>query len=211
MRRLRLPSLSSMALLAILLTACGDDLPCPIPPGWAPASGEESIQFTFENQSCITICALWISPTSCDDWGLDVLPGNLDPGQSATFTLPPGRYDIDVEDCTQAEFIFSRQNITEEDTFTISSDEADNAAECETTLTVVNSSDRPICYMWIAADYSESFGRNWLADEQIPAGSSRAFIVPAGQYDLKAEDCDFGYMLTEMEVDVEGDFTWVVP
>jgi hypothetical protein len=211
MRKLRLPVLLTLALLAILLPACGDDLPCPIPPDWAPAPDEGSIHFTFENQSCITVCALWVSPTSCDDWGLDMLPGNLHPGQSATFTLPPGRYDIDVEDCTEAEFIFYRQRFIEDDTFTITSDEADSSAECETSITVDNNSDRPICYMWIAAEYSQSFGRNWLADEQIPAGGSRTFIVPEGRYDLKAEDCDFGYMLTEMEVEIEGDFTWVVP
>lgn len=211
MPKLRLPVLLTLTMLAVLLAACGDDLPCPIPPGWSPGPGEESLQFTFENQSCISICGLWISPTSCDDWGLDVLPGNLHPGQSISLALPPGRYDIDIQDCTGAEFISDNHRLTEDDTFVVTSDEADSAAECGTSITVVNNSDRPICHMWIADENSQSFGYNWLADEQIPAGASRTFIVPAGQYDLKAEDCDFGYMLTEMEVDIEDDFTWTVP
>jgi hypothetical protein len=211
MRTLRLPGLLALSFLPFVVAACGDDLPCPIPTGWSPGPNEEAVQFTFENQSCISICGLWVSPTSCDDWGIDVLPGNLHPGQSITLPFPPGRYDIDLEDCTGTEYIFSRQRLTEDYTFAVSGDEADNASECQTSITVVNNSDRPICHMWIADEDSQSFGYNWLADEQIPAGSQRTFIVPASQYDLKAEDCDFGYMLTEMEVEVEGDFTWAVP
>lgn len=211
MRKLRLPYLLIMGLMLLLLAACSDDLPCPVPPGWSPAPDEDSILFTVENQTCISVCGLWISPTSCDDWGIDMLPGNLHPGQSVTFMLPPGRYDIDFQDCTGSEFIFERQRLTDDDTFTVTGGEADSAADCSTSITVVNNSDRSICHMWIADEDSQSFGYNWLADEQIPAGGSRTFIVPEGRYDLKAEDCDFGYMLTEMEVEIEGDFTWVVP
>lgn len=211
MANFRLPTPLTLLLIAATLSACGDSLPCPIPTGWSPGPDEEAIQFTFENQSCISICGLWVTPRSCEDWGIDILPGNLHPGQSFTLPLPPGRYDIDVEDCTGTEFIFDRQRLTEDYTFTVSGDEADSAAQCGTSITVVNNSDRPICHMWIADEDSQSFGYNWLADEQIPAGRWRTFIVPAGQYDLKAEDCDFGYMLTEMEVEIRGDFTWTVP
>jgi hypothetical protein len=211
MPKLRPPLLLTTALMPLLLSACSDDLPCPIPPGWAPGPGEESFQFTLENQSCISICGLWISPTSCNDWGIDMLPGNLHPGQSAAFTLPPGRYDLDLQDCTGTEFISERLRLNEDYVETIISTGVDSSADCGTSITVVNNSDRPICHMWIADEDSQSFGYNWLADEQIPAGGSRTFIVPAGQYDLKAEDCDFGFLGSALEVEVEGDFSWMVP
>ena len=198
---------------ALVLCGCmqGADIACPIPeqkmtdpdPGWVP--------FNVVNESCISFCSLLIAPTGCDDWGLDWIGvDSLPPGEEWPVKLPPGRYDILLEDCTQQQFIWEKIDILEESEFTLSG-EAEYSDACQHSLTVENHTQDPVCYMWIAAPYSESFGANWLGNDSIQPGGTRTFIAPEGTYDLKAESCDFTLLRVELDVHISGDVIWSIP
>ena len=75
---------------------------------------------------------------------------------------------------------------------------------------MVNHTEVPICHLWIAAEHSESFGGNWLGQDQIAPGESDQFFVFPGTYDIKAEDCDFNILRLEMDTEIEDHLEWVV-
>ncbi|MBN2388662.1 MAG: hypothetical protein JXB85_16715 [Anaerolineales bacterium] len=201
-------------LLGLALAAgcgLGPDLPCPIPLE-LNAPGEGRVAFSLQNDSCTTICGLYISPTACDDWGMEWLgDDNVHSGESASVYLPPGRYDAMIEYCTDEAFIIERLRIEEDQTWTLSSEDPADGPPCGTSLAVVNNSPSPICHMWIANQYSERFGNNWLGNEQIASGETRLFVLEPGTYDLKAEACDWTLLRIEVGVPLSGPVTWTVP
>ena len=207
-------------ILILLSIGCGSffgldssaDLPCPIPTEMMGTRGEDFIAFTFDNQSCTTICDLSISPSSCDDYGFNWLRDRTIPsGSQATFYLPPGKYDLWIEDCTEESYIMEKLKLTEDQVASLTEGDEDSAVVCANSLTVINHSDIPICHMWIAAPWSESFGWNWLGTGQIGVGESRTFVVPEGVYDLKAEGCGFEFLKVELDIEIKDSFEWVVP
>lgn len=203
----------SALFLAIFLVSCGagKDLPCPISHEQMDHPDPDWPSFTLQNEACISICSVNIAPGSCDDWGYDWLGSDsLPPGDQLTFHLPPGRYDLLLEDCTQYEYVMEKVDIDNDSYFEITGEEEESSA-CRHWLTVINHSSEPICYMWIAGPHSVSFGANWLGDDSIPAGDERKFIVPEGVYDLKAEGCEFELLNVELDVKISGETLWVVP
>ncbi len=58
-------------------------------------------------------------------------------------------------------------------------------------VTVVNNSPYEVCYVYISPADSDSWGEDWLAeDETIAAGDGRQFMVASGSYDLLTRACD---------------------
>ncbi len=205
-------SLGLMGCSAINPFGASSGLPCPIPTEAMGKPGDDSVSFTFENEFCATICTLNIAPGDCDDWGFDWLGyHNLHSGDSIILEVPPGKYDILIEICTQDYYIWEGLDLTYDNFATFSDPNVETSSSCASSLTVVNQSPAPICYMWIASPTSESFGLNWLADEQIDSGESYTFVVPAGAYDIKAEDCDFNILRLEIDAHISGHQSWSVP
>ena len=58
---------------------------------------------------------------------------------------------------------------------------------------------------------SSSWGTDQLGSSTISAGGSHTFSVPAGSYDLKAEDCSHNVLDTQMGVYISGSTSWSVP
>lgn len=60
-----------------------------------------SATLVVRNESDYTVCYLYVSPTTSDEWGDDWLGEDevLDPGQSRRFTLAAGEYDAIARDC----------------------------------------------------------------------------------------------------------------
>ncbi|MBN1264712.1 MAG: hypothetical protein JXA25_04415 [Anaerolineales bacterium] len=210
--RISAPVVVAFLVVAVGISACGGaDLPCPIPRDKMNDPDPDWVAFTLVNESCTSFCSMSIAPTKCDDWGYDWLgTDSLAPGEQWTIKLPPGRYDLFVEDCTQQVFIWEKINVLEESSFEVTGDENSSAA-CVHSLTVENNASEPICHMWIAGPHSESFGLNWLGEDSIPSGETRTFIVPEGSYDLKAEACDFRLLHVELDVQISGETFWDVP
>lgn len=66
--------------------------------------GHGAVEVT--NNSSITICYLYLSPSEIAEWGEDQLgeENSIPPGASFTiFEIPAGTYDLRAEDCSHAE------------------------------------------------------------------------------------------------------------
>lgn len=92
MRR-RLAILLPLVFLFIAALACGGD-------GGIQPSGGETVTLTVFNESSEAICFVYISPSESDDWGDDVLGDDvIEPGESYTFEVIVGTYDLMAEGC----------------------------------------------------------------------------------------------------------------
>jgi hypothetical protein len=173
--------------------------------------GDDAIAFTFQNNACPTVCSLSISPSPCDNWGFDWLGyNNVHSGEEVTLLVPPGRYDVMVEDCTQAYGITERLNLTSDEVFPWGWAGEAAAGSCTASVTVENRGKDPICHMWIGSPSSESFGLNWLGDDQLESGETFTFFVDPDIYDIKAEGCDWSLLRVETDVPVNGHLVWTV-
>ena len=88
------------------------------------AIGDELAPVTLEliNDSDLTICYLYVSPTVAGSWGPDRLgEGTLDPGATLSVDVPAGFYDLLGEDCDEATVLDeSDVDITTDTTLTYS-------------------------------------------------------------------------------------------
>jgi len=209
-----------LCLMPLLLAGCTalnglgfpSKLPCPIPAEMMSSPGEGSVNLTLVNQSCTTICRVYLSPRPCDDWGSDWLQGGrVRSGEQFSLDTLPGRVDLLLEDCSEAEYIIEDLDLDSDSVWTFSEQGDSGSESCRASVTVENHSAEPICHMWIASPISEQFGNNWLGDAQIPGGGEFTFIVPEGTYDLKAEGCAFEFLRVELDVPIGEHIRWPVP
>jgi hypothetical protein len=78
-------------------------------------------------------------------------------------------------------------------------------------LTLSNHASWDVCYVYITKPEADTWGDDWLAsDEQVEAGGSWSFEVPAGVYDLRAESCDYISMNETYRVNLDQPYTWDV-
>jgi V8-like Glu-specific endopeptidase len=70
------------------------------------------------------------------------------------------------------------------------------------TLKLVNSSDKTICYLYVAPTLAGSWGSDRLGEDLLAPGGSVSFDVPSGHYDLLGRNCDHEDILSEIDVDV---------
>ncbi|HOU15359.1 MAG TPA: hypothetical protein PKZ84_19810 [Anaerolineae bacterium] len=78
-------------------------------------------------------------------------------------------------------------------------------------LEITNQSSRDIWYVFISPSDADDWGDDWLAGDIIPAGESYTIAgIPAGVYDLQAEDENGGVIETLWEVDIAEDSYWTV-
>jgi hypothetical protein len=61
------------------------------------------------NQSNYTVCNVFISPVSADNWGPNVLENRVQPAQTVAFTLPSGAWDFRAESCNGETFWEERE------------------------------------------------------------------------------------------------------
>ncbi len=70
------------------------------------------------------------------------------------------------------------------------------------TLTLVNSSDLKICYLYVAPTLAGSWGSDRLGEDTLDPGGQVSFDIPSGHYDLLGRNCDHEDILSETDVDV---------
>ena len=84
----------------------------PYDDGSTPSGAEAPLDVV--NNSDYTICYLYISPSTSDDWGEDWLwdIGTIEPGFASIFYLPVGEtFDMRTEDC-DGELLDEQYNVT---------------------------------------------------------------------------------------------------
>jgi hypothetical protein len=70
---------------------------------WTIAASTQAV-LVVNNQSSYTVCNIFISPVTADNWGPNVLEERIQPSQSVTFTLPGGDWDFRAESCNGETF-----------------------------------------------------------------------------------------------------------
>ena len=72
-------------------------------------------------------------------------------------------------------------------------------------LTLTNSSNGPVCYVYLSPADATYWGSDQLgATEIIDAGAERVWELASAVYDFRARDCD-GEILDETQIDVTSD------
>ena len=207
-----------LLVLAGLISSCspGDRLLCPeageeIP---APGPGEEYVSFTIQNDICMSVCQLLVSPNRCEymggvDWVED---HPLRFGELITREVPPGKYAVWVELCSEEYRADENINVHSDYTHTII-DEFGRGGKppCGTSLTIINNADDPICRLWMSNTESAYTSWNWVGAEHIQPGESLTLSVRPDTYIIRAEDCDGNRMRTEVDAEVSGHQEWTVP
>ena len=78
-------------------------------------------------------------------------------------------------------------------------------------LNIVNNGTQDICYVYIALSTSGEWGGDWLGSEEtIQPGGSRVFNVPAGEYNIRASNCDELVIQESRNSTLQGDMNWYV-
>lgn len=174
-------------------------------PPLVPASGD----FNVVNDSGQTICYLYISPTTSDEWGDDWLgaTGTIASGESRSFDVPAGEYDLRAEDCDTARVgeVFGVTVTASGYTWSF--------PFVPVTIHMVNASSTPVCYVFISPSSQPTWGGDWLGhSEIIDPGGTRDFAVSPGQdYDMMAAACDQNTIDDQRGIPITTNvYTWTI-
>lgn len=206
-----------MAVLAVILSSCNSESrqPCPEPGEEIPAAGpdDEYVSLTLKNDSCMSVCELLVSPNHCEYIGGEnwVKDHPLRSGESVTKSIPAGKYAVWSELCTEEYIAEENLKIRSDTIHPITDNKPGSSPPCRTSLTIVNNSDDPICYMWIGIGESIYTGRNWVGAEHIQPGDSLTVALRPDTYFIRAEACDATWLRSENDVKISGNQTWTVP
>ena len=210
-------TLLGLAVLAVILGACspGSRQPCPesgeeIPD---PGPGEEYVALTLKNDSCMSVCVLLVSPNHCEYMGGEnwVKDHPLRSGESVTKDIPPGKYAVWSELCTEEYIAEDNLKVRSETIHPITDNKPGSSPPCGTSLTIVNNSAIPICNLRIGSGESVYVGWNWVGSEHIQPGNSLTVALRPDTYFIRAEACDATWLRSEVDVEVFGHQTWTVP
>lgn len=162
---------------------------------------------TITNNTASTVCYVYISETTSDQWGPDQLGEGNTIAAGATFDItdiPAGTYDLKATDCDNTTLAEQYGvNLTGGDfTWTLSA----NTAQ----LIVLNSSSQDICYLYLSPTNSDNWGPDQLGSQTIPAGQQFTLTgITPGVYDLRAESCSGGELEAE-DLNITGTFTYEI-
>jgi hypothetical protein len=203
--------------LASILTGCssGDKLPCPAP-GEVTAytnPGEELVGLTIQNDTCMSICVLLVSPDHCEYMGGEnwVKDHPLRSQESLTMYLPPSKYAVWVELCTEEFRADEHLKVDSDYDHSIIDPAFGSTPPCDTSLTIVNNATVPICNLRIGISESVYTGWNWVGAEHIQPGDSLDLTLRPDTYFIRAEACDGTWLRSEVDVSISGHQTWTVP
>jgi hypothetical protein len=203
--------------IAGLIGGCssGPKLPCP-EPGEETASsspGEEYVAFTVQNETCMSLCVLLISPDHCEYMGgVNYLEGNpLRSEESVTLSIPPGKYAAWVELCTEEYRADERLRVNSDYTHEVIDPAPGSKPPCGTSISVVNESPVAVCDLRIGVTESVYTGWNWVGDQHIQPGESVVLTLRPDTYFIRAEACDGTWLRSEVDVKISGHQIWTVP
>lgn len=89
----------------------------------------------------------------------------------------------------------------------------DEPAAAGPSLEIVNNSETPVCFVYVSPTKSDDWGTDQLGEENMINGGDSFTItdVPAGTYDVKAEDCSNNLLGVVYQADItEGAYTWTI-
>jgi len=171
----------------------------------------ENVRLSVHNRTGNTVCYIFVSACSSDSWGDDVLEESvLANGNNTTVHVTAGCWDLKAEDCDH-NVMATRRNLTVDanTTWTIEGSGSSTTGSAAR-LRVRNNSSNTVCYVYVSACSSSSWGDDILEEDVLPAGQSTSVRVTQGCWDLKAEDCDHSVLSTRRNLQVESNTTWTL-
>lgn len=79
------------------------------------------------------------------------------------------------------------------------------------TIEITNDSDVDVWYVYLSPADASEWGDDWLGGDVIAAGETYTLVgIPAGTYDVKAEDANNETVQIVWGADVEGDLAWTI-
>jgi hypothetical protein len=176
------------------------------------AKGEDYSDFTIENNTCMSICVVLVSPDNCEYMGgPDWVEGKpLRSGESVTKSIPQGKYAVWVELCTDEFRADEHIKVFDNTIHAVNDSGKGSTPPCGTSLTVINHASVPICNLWISNSGNIYDSRNWIGSEQILPGEELFLTLKPDTYDIKAEDCEGSNLRFEGDAPISGHQDWVV-
>ena len=167
--------------------------------------GAGLIPFRVVNESTALICTLSFTHPASAALGEDGMGVGevLEPqGGERLFFVDPGLYNIFAEDCDAREVHSAAAfDVTADAVWTIPADALPAGDGEPFTVVVQNHTPYDVCYVYISPAYAESWGDDWMSDNEVIApGDERAFDVPGGARDIAAVDCEDAVVATAWEV-----------
>ncbi len=168
----------------------------PVQPNSFADNTDDSGSFTLVNESNLTICQVYISPTTANSWGEDRLGGSgiIRSGDSFDFDFAPGSYDVLMLDCAGEtlqdirSLEFAEQTVGRFDGASLELAVGDLTGPVA--LTVQNASTESICYVFISPSTAGNWGEDQLGSREIiGAGDERTWELEAANYDVLLQDC----------------------
>jgi hypothetical protein len=174
-------------------------------------SDTETVPLTIINSSPVDMGYVYVRPTQSSEYGDDLLGDNvIGPGQSFTLIgIERGTYDVRAESVDQAVIgtWYDAHFYEGYDPKTWTVVGAGDSAS----LSIMNSSEVAIGYVYLAQAYSDEWSDNLLGEEPIDPGESAALRdIPFGIYDMRAETADHGGIDVRFEQTLDGPRTWEV-
>lgn len=173
-------------------------------------AGTGSASLEVVNNGSTSVCYVYISPTTASEWGNDWLGSDTIPaGSSYVFYMDAGSYDLMATDCS-GNTLDSQMGVDISGSMTWTIGQGSSGGGGSGTLMLVNNSGATVCYVYISPTTATEWGGDWLGSSTVASGSSYTFSVPAGSYDLKAEDCSHNVLDTQFSIDISGSITWTI-
>ncbi len=176
----------------------------------SPASASTgSYDLTVLNHSSVDVCYVYITPLTADSWGPDWLGSDIIPaGTSYTFYVNSGTWDMQAVGCDMA-VLNEQYNVTINGSYQWELyDEIGTPGGVS--MEIINNLPEDICYVYFSPAGSSSWGEDWLGSETIASGTSYYFYMPAGTYDMLAEDCYGIDSTVEYGVTIDNDMWWEI-
>lgn len=155
---------------------------------------------TVVNNSYTAICNVFITPVGSSGLAPDSLSGQIGVGQSKTFTVPQGTYDLYAENCKNNPMqMLGSVPLTGGDFVWTVTGPAAYPGGSPTTLRVINKSGIDICLVQIVpSDMGVGGTQNWLRPGQVLGnGQSQDMQINSGMWDVYATSCDGHYYWAE--------------
>ncbi len=170
-----------------------------------PKQGNGGASIEITNRSGVDVWYIFISPSDAEDWGDDWLGGDLiSDGQTHTISnIPEGEYDLKAadRDGETIELLWGAE-IAGDMTWDLSG---------TISLEVINNSEKDIYYLYIAPTTSDTWGKDWLDSDIIPAGETyTVYGISPDTYDIKAADEEEVGIETVYNVDISSAREWTV-
>lgn len=201
-RTLHLMTILSLALILVLsATACGDgqtaDDPVEDTSPAQPATGGDTGgnggqlpqgtgMIRFENNYSDSVCLIYMTLSSRAIWGRPVVDQELKTGDSFTVReIPPGSYDLKVQDCQGNILAWTLELVVENTT-----DGVYKIFDPTDFLEVRNASSLALCELYARPANASAYPRNLLSDNQsIASGNSYYLGLTNAEWDIKVVAC----------------------